>query len=449
MLAVVVVALLIVWLGTRDRGEQLRTARRGDSSAIRATRAHVGPMPALVTAATDPAVVIDSVEVEKQRVCAGEENLITVRAHAVDPADAPELRIFIDGQPGTRVALRPDAYLKPDGSPPKVTALLDDHRQVSVEIPRFDVVESCRPARTLIVQSRAVPNLEDTWELWAHVVERSEHGAPIASAFRPVRYHWQFDAGGSVDSESPIITRSFRDRPQTSLVSEVLITCTAHAPDGTTLVARHLLQFHNLAYETLARKGTIRLQVDHAQFPEPNERGVVVWPVRIWHHYDAPVMISELWAVRVDRSNRTLREERVDIKRVLGTARVPPTGIDATVQLDTRAEPDVAYVMYRVIGRADDGVPAAGGFSVMRPTDPPTREHHVPVNDPQLVAKIVTAQRILGRSSVTDEDLWRLEREGKLDGATIDPSELPARWRDEPVGPKGRGGAQPTHDGHR
>jgi hypothetical protein len=423
--------LLVVWLA-RERGHR-DTARADARSVPRTASARVEPTPALTSEAETAPVVIDAVEVEKQRVCAGEENLITVRAHAVDPADTPELRILVDGQPGTRVALRPEAYLKPDGTPPKVIALLDDHRQVSVQIPQFEVVESCRPERTLVVQNRAVPNLEDTWELWARVIERPQRATPTAPPFRAVRYHWQFDDAGSVDSESSIVTRSFRDRPQTSLVSEVLVTCTAYAEDGTTLVARHLLQFHNLAYETLARKGTIRLQVDHAQFPEPNERGVVVWPVRIWHHADAPVTISDLWAIRVDRSNMTLREERVDVSAVLGATRVPSTGIRATVQLDTRAEPDVAYVMYRMLGHTDDGAPAAGSFSVMRPTDPPTREHHEPVNDPQLVAKIVAAQRILGRSSVTDEDLWRLEREGKLEGVTVEPSELPVRWRDAPT----------------
>ena len=79
---------------------------------------------------------------------------------------------------GTRVVLKPDAYLKSDGTPPKVTAVLDDGHQVSVDVPRFEVRTDCAPERTLVLHDRMVPNLEDTRELWAQVVEaeQMEHG---------------------------------------------------------------------------------------------------------------------------------------------------------------------------------------------------------------------------------------------------------------------------------
>jgi hypothetical protein len=52
----------------------------------------------------------------------------------------------------------------------------------------------------------------------------------------------------------------------------------------------------------------------------------------------------------------------------------------------------------------------------MRPTELPTRERHDPVVDPQLQARILRAREILGQAYVTDEDLWRLEREGFFRG---------------------------------
>jgi hypothetical protein len=432
-IAALLAAGLLAWLTIRRDPRDQRIAAAA-SAPVAAPQSGARPVRSAAPAAGEgprASVVIDAVEIEKTRLCAGEENLVTVRAHTVDAADAPELKVYVDGQSGTRVVLRPDAYLKPDGSPPRVTAVIDDGRQASVDIPRFEVVSDCRPERTLVVRDRMLPNLEDTRELWAQVVERPREGRSPAAAFRPVRYHWQFGEGAAAESESPIITRSFRDRPQTSLVSDVLVTCTAQAADGSKLVARHSMQFLNAAYEQLARKGSIHLEVDHKQFPEADERGVVVWPVRVWHHYDTPVTITDIRVTRVDRSSMPLRDERAKVESVLGAARIAPRGgIDATVRLDTRAEPEVAYVMYQLIGRADDGTPASGGFSVMRPTEPPTREKHTPVNDPQLMAKIVTAQKLLGRPFVTDEDLWRLEREGRLSDAVLETAELPQRWRE-------------------
>ena len=67
-------------------------------------------------------------------------------------------------------------------------------------------------------------------------------------------------------------------------------------------------------------------------------------------------------------------------------------------------------------GHTDDGLVVFGSFSVMRPMAAPTPEKHTPVSDPLLVAKIVATQKILGQKYVSQEDIWRLEREGKLDG---------------------------------
>src|SRR5688572_886802 len=54
------------------------SARRAASAAAASKRAP----------ADDPAPLIDAVEVEKPEVCAGEENLITVRSHTTNGTDA-------------------------------------------------------------------------------------------------------------------------------------------------------------------------------------------------------------------------------------------------------------------------------------------------------------------------------------------------------------------------
>ncbi|NTX58525.1 hypothetical protein HR086_45285, partial [Myxococcus sp. CA039A] len=42
------------------------------------------------------------------------------------------------------------------------------------------------------------------------------------------------------------------------------------------------------------------------------------------------------------------------------------------------------------------------------------RENSTPVTDPLLLAKVKRARELLGQPFVTDEDLWRLEREGRF-----------------------------------
>jgi hypothetical protein len=113
--------------------------------------------------------------------------------------------------------------------------------------------------------------------------------------------------------------------------------------------------------------------------------------------------------------------------------------------LDTKAEPGVYSVEYLVEGRTEDGWPAKGNFAIMRPTPPPTPEQGAPVADPVLKAKILRARELLGQAYVTDEEIWRLDREGAFDGLKIDPRAAApptaaAPPRPRPPAPQPRGG---------
>src|SRR6266542_4443880 len=69
---------------------------------------------ALRTPKGDPPI-IDEISVEKSVVCEGEENLVTVRAHAPDPRDDGYLRYVVAGQPGSQVPIR--SYRNTSGLP--------------------------------------------------------------------------------------------------------------------------------------------------------------------------------------------------------------------------------------------------------------------------------------------------------------------------------------------
>ena len=60
-----------------------------------------------------------------------------------------------------------------------------------------------------------------------------------------------------------------------------------------------------------------------------------------------------------------------------------------------------------------------GSFSVMRPPPTPTRSNSRVVTDPALSAQIQRARALLGRDIVSDEDLFALRREGKLDDPVV------------------------------
>jgi hypothetical protein len=92
------------------------------------------------------------------------------------------------------------------------------------------------------------------------------------------------------------------------------------------------------------------------------------------------------------------------------------------VSLDTSAEPDVVSLTYALEGTSADGHRARGTFSIMRPPPRPTKENSAQVTDPVLLAKIKRARELLNQPYVTDEDLWRLEREGRLADLKVEPA---------------------------
>jgi len=102
-------------------------------------------------------------------------------------------------------------------------------------------------------------------------------------------------------------------------------------------------------------------------------------------------------------------------------------GTEVKVTFDTRAEPDVFAITYSLEGTSADGHPARGTFSIMRPPPRPTKENSKPVEDPVLLAKIKRARELLHQEFVTDEDIFRLEREGRFADLKVDASQKPAR----------------------
>jgi hypothetical protein len=63
----------------------------------------------------------------------------------------------------------------------------------------------------------------------------------------------------------------------------------------------------------------------------------------------------------------------------------------------------------------------------MRPPPKPTKQNSNPIADPVLLAKVKRARELLQQEFVTDEDIFRLEREGKFADLKVEANQTPAQ----------------------
>ena len=356
--------------------------------------------------------VIDAIDVEKAAICEGEQTLVTVSAHTPGHRDDAYLHYAIAGEPGRAVAIRGRRDDPAEGEPPPRLVRVFGRNNAVTEAPLPEIrVEDCRVARRVHVIARLLPNREHDFELHAQIVD-----VTAKRRMRPVRALWSFGDGTTAESASPVIEHSYADRRQDALYSQFLIQVEVIGDDGERAVGRTSLQLLNAAFEHLAYRGVVRLSTALTpRFPVLDAAGVVSQRVRVWHHHGAPVALTAVLR-RVQLRDGSARDaERLDPAALLGTSTLTGAGVEVALRLDTRAEPEATAVEYVLEGFSADGWPATGAFTLMRPPDAPTRENSQPVTDPLLRARIVRARERLGKAFVTDEDLWRLEKEGAFD----------------------------------
>ena len=439
LLALVALGMVAGWLLSREQPTaaeapvtqaQTRAPRPSTDSA--ASPLAPAPDAPQVAGAAEPAPpIVDEVLVEKQEVCSGEDNLITVRAHTPDANDA-YLHYTVGSGTGQRIPLRVWRN-EVDGSfeLPPITVFTKNNVSVTVPMPRYTVKE-CEPDRLVHVLSRRLPNAEDDFEFFAKVVERpAMPGKPAPKPFVPVRYVWTFDDEPTETTTGPTVSHSMLSRTGAdSMYTQHLVRVDLYDAAGQKVTGRSSLQVLNTSFENFDKKGVVTiLGVGTPRFPVLDEDGVVRQTFRLYHRFRGPVRLTRVTAIRAFRGNGEgpPPPEQVDVAS-LPVSEIPEgKGTEVTVSFDTQAEPDVFAVTYSLEGLSAEGHPARGTFSVMRPPPKPTRENSNPVTDPVLLAKIKRAREVLQQEYVTDEDIFRLEREGKFADLKIDPSQKPAQ----------------------
>jgi hypothetical protein len=433
MLGLAAVVLVVGWLLSMDRTVPRPPApTQAGLTAPRPVEAP--PMPPPAPAAPPPGVaeparaapvpppVIDAVWVEKQEVCSGEDNLISVRAHSPDGNDS-YLHTTIGTGTGMRVPLR--VWLEPDGTyePPVVTVFGKDNVATSVPVPRYKV-KPCEPDRLVEVFSRRLPNADEDYEFLARVVEVKKRDAAPRPPFTPVKYVWTFDDQHTVTTTTPVVAHTLGGggtRPW-AMYFQHLVRVDVVDARGRKLTGRSSLQVLNTAFENFDKKGVVTLLARGTpRFPVLGEDGVVRQTFRIHHPWKGLVRLERVTVLRARQPEPGAPPFPEDVAEVsLGVDVIPEgRGVEVPVTLDTKAEPEVSMLTYSLEGNTLDGHPARGTFSVMRPPPQPTKENSTPITDPVLMAKVKKARELLGQPFVTDEDLWRLEREGRLDDLNV------------------------------
>jgi len=436
--AAALTALLGVWF-VRSKSDDVPVGvGRTEHAAPAATPGGAGPatqedIPRAVEPASlgrPSAPVIDAVVVEKPELCAGEETLVTVRAHTPDDSDA-ELHYLIG--PGTGQSVPVRAWVDEQGWPSEfqVTVFGKNNAATSVAVPALRI-KPCHVGTFVVLSHRSLPNRWSTFEFRATLRDGAQGGATPGAApstappaapqratapVRARRYLWSFGDGTRGETRGPEVSHSYEGRPQEALYSQFLVRVEVETDDGRSLVARDALQLPNPAYESWARKGIVSLVVTlDPPFPVLSPSGRVEQGVRLRHYRPEPVTIESAEAVRYyARGVGESPGQPVDVASLLGTDRIPAgSDLELHVSLDPEAEPDLLLLTYYLKGRSAEGRPVIGSFSVMRPPRRPNAENSTPVTDPRLLARIRRARERLGKDVVSDEDLARLERQGEL-----------------------------------
>jgi len=362
------------------------------------------------------APVIDSIELEKQEVCAGEENLVTVKAHGPGGDDAL-LHYVVAGRPGARVPVR--ARRGDTGERPRVIVYGKDGTPTVALVPAY-TVKDCDAPHVALVSHRLRANTNAEFEYAVRVSDKP--GGP-AGKIQPVAFHWTFGDGTTLTSRVAHAVHGYEDRPQERSASTLLTRVEVELASGEKVVGRDVIELPNPAFETFDKKGVVLLVTSLTpRFPSVEADGTVTQTVRVRHTRTTPVSIRQ---VRVrylpgDDDGATAEArgqggEAQDARALLGTNVIEPgRGLDANIRFDAHAHPGMIGVDYELIGTDASGNEARGSFSILTPPPVPDAQNSLAVTDPALTAKIRIAQRLLGKRSVSQDELDQLDREGRF-----------------------------------
>jgi hypothetical protein len=320
----------------------------------------------------------------------------------------------------------------------RVSVFGRDNTVTIVDIPPYRL-RNCGKQPLIMIEYRARANRPDEFDLTVRTIGADK-------SFVVGQYDWDFGDGQHESNRTPFTVHSYRNRGQEGVYSQYLVQVVVKGSHGERYRGRVALQLLNRAYQIKKQRGVVLIEAELLpRFAEIDSYGVARQKVRLFHHEKGLVAVERLMVEK--QYVGTASESKltpIDVEQVLHNTAIPPgEGITFELTLDTESEPDTAGLNYVLSGHMDSLV-AQGAFSLLRPPKAPTKDEHLPVYEPSLKARIVEARRLLHREYVTDEDLWRLERDGAFRRPEFQPSEADRSRTGPPSG-----AALPYRDGRQ
>lgn len=356
-----------------------------------------------------PIPVIDGIDVEKPSVCAGEENLVRVRAHGAD-GDGPYLRYAIGAHNGDAVPLRvwDDGVANHDW--PKVYVYGRDGAVTMADVPRFKV-RACTEHARVAIEQHAVANAWGEYRFVAKLPLVAHDGA------HPIReFVWELGDGTRQTTRGPSVSHSYARRKQETLVSSFVVSVRVLREGADALAGRTALELHNEAFRALHVEGVAMIMPSFTpRIPTPDGAGVVRQTVQLTVAGETPVAVRRVTISELSDDGTLGEPVDVDPVTAFGARMIEPgPGLSFLVSFDPHAHRDALALHYTVQGVTSEGVPAYGSFSVMRPTPRLAPDRGEAIVDPALAQKIQRAQEVLGKSEITESELARLDEDGSL-----------------------------------
>ncbi|MCP4135817.1 MAG: hypothetical protein GY754_32920 [bacterium] len=350
--------------------------------------------------------MIDEVVVEKNPVCSGEDFLVSVKAE--NPRGKTNtLNYRISGKKGDSVILN---YKAPGEKKIHIfvrdTMNMLDHKEVAV--------------RVIKCENRPMAQLKSTFsssrlgEINFEVIEmQGLEGSCV--------YKWDFGDGKSARTNAGIVSHNYGNREQKSFTSNFLATVSITDKTGTSITARKEVTFPNIQWIS-SRMGTAVIPITYDRIAVPQGDTYIV-KIKIKNIFDMPLNFFNAHVTCLPCSGKNGAEMTAYPSENF----ISKTSLDAgeyakdTLVFNKNIFPDsTCTVKIKLVGELSNGRIVTSPLYITVPMSKESIKEAIADNRARVITgtaeidKIRSARRILGTKFVTPEDIYKLEKEGKL-----------------------------------
>lgn len=415
VLPVTVAALVLAFRGSRPKPTETKvddaarvstaSARAGEPSFEGATSAS----PPTETAVEPP--VIDNVTVDRSRVCEGEIAFVTVEAHA-QTGDDGAMRTVVGTSLGKVAPVR--LWLDENGRSelPEVRVFGAKGASAGRLIPHVQV-DRCPDQVLAFVEALPLRNAPDQRRLRVSVRgKNAEAGAPTVKSVR-----WELGDGTVVQGGAELV-HEFGAAPRGDVYPTYVVKAHVELASGKTVLGATSVEvLDRAAYER--RQGRALVVVKPLDRFPVQEKGATTYTqrFRVDNREECAITIDD---VEVDTSvdgdqGEPVRTHASPSTVLSAVTLAPRSEVTITMRVDPEQPAGLVYRSYALKGRAGDGRPAEGAFTVMAPAGKPSASNTTPIS-PALEARVKLARRLLGKDLVTRADIASLEKEQRFAG---------------------------------